>query len=162
MTVEESSDGESFESEEGGREQEEVSMDKKSPVKGKEKSRDGSKKRYMAAGFYCQNPNAKSPHKLVSKVLRQGSSSKAGHSGRKPRASTSKKGIQEETVHFPPLPYDYGYDHFFGQEHEFRLPYNIHQEAEKGMLDDRKRPTPYQKLRQSTLMFVFCCKQANG
>ncbi|KAK8846627.1 hypothetical protein IAR55_005714 [Kwoniella newhampshirensis] len=50
---------------------------------------------------------------------------------------------------FPPLPYDHGYDFFFGQEHEFVLPYNIRVEKENGLLDGKKKPAPFQKIRAS-------------
>lgn len=133
--------------------------------KGKEKVRaPGGKKEYMAAGFYCQNANAKSPHKLVSKVLkkhqvvkkvkRRGKGKKVERpkrGGVAAQASTTEEKENAENAEnaFPPLPYDHGYDHFFGKEHEFVLPYNIQWEAENGSLDGKKKPMPYQKLRGS-------------
>ena len=99
-------------------------------------------KKFMNSGFYCQDANAQSPYKLVNKVLGQGYSRKGKSKNLLPNA---KKG----GMSFPPLPYDHGYDHFFGKEHDFLLPYDIHKEATNGALNDKKKPAPYQKIRGS-------------
>lgn len=134
---------------------------KKDKGKGKEKNAGGPSKKYMTSGFYCQDANAKSPFKLVNQVLsRQPSSSKrkaGGASGvgkhisllKSQRGSTLTGSSSTATTSFPPLPYDHGYDHFFGSEHDFVLPYNIHKEATNGALNDKKKPAPYQKIRGS-------------
>jgi hypothetical protein len=97
-------------------------------------------KQYMTAGFYCQDANAKSPYKLINKIL----GTKKGGSRRNVAASTGIGGLS-----FPPLPYDHGYEHFFGREHDFVLPFNIHNAASNGALNDKKKPAPYQKVRGS-------------
>ena len=126
---------------------------------GKEKEKAGSSKtdkEYMSSGFYCQDANVKSPFKLINRVLNRASPSRTkgvggvgGKKGKKRGDRTrpsSKGGVQ---VTFPPLPYDHGYQHFFEQEHEFILPYNIQKAAQSGALNDKKKPAPYQKIRGS-------------
>lgn len=122
------------------------------------KTAPGNKKDYMNAGFYCQDANASSPNKLVNKVLNGGSDSGSGSVSGKgkgkekaPTSSTSRSEDFTDRPTFPPLPYDHGYDHFFGQEHEFVLPYNIRWDMENGGLEGKKRPPPYTKLRASEL-----------
>ena len=131
-------------------------------AKGKGK---GMSKEYMTAGFYCQNANAKSPHKLINKVLAQrnlvkaSSRAKAKGKGKEEVAAAPRKrrsrGVaaptedQEEKISFPPMPYDFGYSHLLGQRHDFVLPFDIYQEAQTGQLDGKKRPAPYQKIRGS-------------
>jgi len=132
-------------------------------ARGKIKEKEGApgrKKEYMSAGFYCQDADAVSPHKLVSKVLRrqkvlqkvQGKGKGKGKEVVRPKHAAAQATTgSDHDLSFPPLPYDHGHDHFFGQEHEFVLPYNIQWEAENGSLDGKKKPTPFQKIRGSTL-----------
>jgi hypothetical protein len=126
--------------------------------KGKAKGKSGSTKSYMAAGFYCQDANAKSPFKLVNRVLSEGALLSPVNTKYKrslaansllPAAKRISTATKEKPISFPPLPYDHGYQHFFGEEHDFVLPYNIQQEAETGALNSKKKPAPYQKLRGS-------------
>lgn len=98
-------------------------------------------KQYMNAGFYCQDANAKSPFKLVNKIL---GTKKNGTKRTAAAISAGTSGLS-----FPPLPYDHGYEHFFGREHDFVLPFNIHNAASNGALNDKKKPAPYQKVRGS-------------
>lgn len=137
--------------------------------KGKAKRRNGPDgKEYKAAGFYCQNTNAKSPHKLVNKVLKRREVVKEIDAKRKVKGRKKVKGkskgkergrakvtvvpatpISTSDHSFPPLPHDHGCDPLFEQEHDFVLPFDIHQEAESESLDGKKKPNPYQKLRGS-------------
>ncbi|WRT65156.1 uncharacterized protein IL334_002099 [Kwoniella shivajii] len=128
------------------------------------------KKKYMTAGFYCQDPDPPISKQLVNKVLSiraqeqklnmKSNAKSASSAAVKPARITRGKGqvkstkntqktavIAQERPIFPPLPYDHGYDLFFGREHDFTLPYNIIKEKEDGKLDGKKRPTPFQKLR---------------
>jgi len=116
--------------------------------KGKGKIEDGNNKEYMTSGFYCQDANAKSPFKLVNKVLSQ-SVVGPSRSGKRIAATQLLPNKAAKDLSFPPLPYDHGFEHFFGREHEFVLPYNIHKEATSGALNDKKKPAPYQKIRGS-------------
>lgn len=102
-------------------------------------------KEYMEAGFYCQDNLARSPHKLINKVLQRRETEE--------RLKTRKSGGLRinflDRPSFPPLPYDYGYQLFFEEEQDFVLPFDIRREAETGRLDAKKRPTAYSKLRAS-------------
>jgi len=111
-------------------------------AKGKEATTTTENKEYMTSGFYCQDANAKSPFKLVNKVL--GQSAGPSKLGKRKAATQLTKDLS-----FPPLPYDHGFEHFFGKEHDFVLPYNIHKDATSGALNDKKKPAPYQKIRAS-------------
>jgi hypothetical protein len=107
----------------------------------------------MEAGFYCQDDFAKSPHKLVSKVLmRREAESKL--KSKYPKANAAYRPELNRPA-FPPLPYDYGYELFFGEQHDFVLPFNIRSESENGLLDGKKKPAPYSKLRASE-RFLSC------
>jgi hypothetical protein len=113
------------------------------------------KKAYMTSGMYCQDATAKSPHKLINKVLERRKAdlaqlrAAAKGKSRAPRSPPAVSASAHAPPTFPPLPYDHGYAHFFEQEHEFKLPFNIQHEAESGALDGKKKPTPYQKIRGS-------------
>jgi hypothetical protein len=123
----------------------------RSDAKGKDKDKEPSlqKKDYMTSGLYCQNATAESPHKLINKVLdRRQAELKQLRAAAKGK-SRARSPPTTNGPSFPPLPYDHGYQHFFGQEHEFKLPYNIQYEAESGALDGKKKPSPYQKIRGS-------------
>ena len=104
-------------------------------------------KSFMTAGIYCQDDHAKSPYKLVSKVLFRREAEE--------KAKTKMKIHPNIQVHIvnnpmiPPLPYDYGYELFFGEQREFLLPYDIRKEAESGVLDGKKKPAHYSKLAAS-------------
>jgi hypothetical protein len=104
-------------------------------------------KKFMKAGFYCQDDHAKSPYKLVSRVLfRREAEEKA-----KSRQIINKD-IQVQIINrpsFPPLPYDYGYKLFFDEIQDFCLPYDIRKEADEGLLDGKKKPAHYFKLKAS-------------
>lgn len=102
-------------------------------------------KRYMEAGFYCQDDYAKSPYKLVSKILMRREAEEKLTSI-KPNAAYRP---ELNRPAFPPLPYDYGYELFFGEQHDFFLPFDIRSESENGLLDGKKKPAPYTKLRAS-------------
>lgn len=104
-----------------------------------------SEKRYMEAGFYCQDDFAKSPHKLVSKILLR----REAESQVKQRKGQMLFRPDLNRPAFPPLPYDYGNELFFGSQHDFVLPFNIRLEAENGLLDGKKKPAAYSKLRAS-------------
>lgn len=104
-----------------------------------------SEKRYMEAGFYCQDDFAKSPHKLVSKVLLR----REAEDQLKRRKGNALFRPDLNRPAFPPLPYDYGNELFFGAQHDFVLPFNIRAEAENGLLDGKKKPAAYSKLRAS-------------
>lgn len=126
---------------------------KKDKGKGKEKTNGTQSKKYMTSGFYCQDANAKSPFKLVNQVYSRqaaaaSSSKRKAGLGRNSLLPNIKRGTTAALI-FPPLPYDHGYEHFFGKEHDFVLPYNIHKEATEGALNDKKKPAPYQKIRAS-------------
>ncbi|WVW78881.1 hypothetical protein I302_100844 [Kwoniella bestiolae CBS 10118] len=116
------------------------------------------KKEYMTAGFYCQNshpPVSKQLHnsilatrKAENKILKmkkpvmQRSTRNADH-----LAKTKAPVVPvQETISFPPLPYDHGYELFFNTEHEFVLPYNIMKDKLDGKLDGRKKPMPFSKI----------------
>lgn len=119
----------------------------------------GDEKRYMEAGFYCQDDYAKSPLKLVSKVLlrrqaeldlnKKAAKGKKGKVNGGPPEIPPHVKLDHNRPVFPPLPYDYGYELFFGEEHDFVLPFNIRTQAEQGLLDGKKKPAPYSKLRAS-------------
>lgn len=109
------------------------------------------KKDFMSAGIYCQDPDPNSPRKLVNRVLsrRHAELTAARKKGRAAALAANGAGNDEERPVFPPMPYDYGETHFFEQQHEFVLPYDIQWEAENGTLDAKKRPDAYQRIRQS-------------
>nr|XP_031861777.1 uncharacterized protein CI109_002606 [Kwoniella shandongensis]KAA5528849.1 hypothetical protein CI109_002606 [Kwoniella shandongensis] len=131
------------------------------------------KKEYMTAGFYCQNTTPSSSQTLVSKVVRaheaeltaakkikktsrQSDSALPTRTTRgSTRPSTSASASASAAVivvdrpTFPPLPYDHGHELFFGTEQEFVLPYNIRVEKESGLLDGKKKPAHFQKIRAS-------------
>lgn len=96
-------------------------------------------KTYMEAGFYNQGEGT--PHKLVNRILQR-------HEA-EAKLDTSRITLDINRPTFPPLPYDYGFEWFFGQEHDFVLPYNIQQESEGGILDGKRKPAPFQWIRNS-------------
>jgi hypothetical protein len=104
-------------------------------------------KEYMESGTYCQDDRAKAPYTLVSKVLKRREAEEKSKS-RKTGTSILRV-IDINRPIFPPLPYDYGHELFFGEQHDFTIPFNIRQEAESGRLDRKKRPAAYSKLRAS-------------
>jgi hypothetical protein len=107
------------------------------------------KKDFMSSGMYCQDPDPNSPRKLVNRVLsRRHAELKAARKKGRSNETESAEGEGSRDV-FPPMPYDYGEELFFQQEHEFALPYDIHWAAENGSLDLQKRPEAYQRIRQS-------------
>ncbi|ODN75230.1 hypothetical protein L202_06423 [Cryptococcus amylolentus CBS 6039] len=55
--------------------------------------------------------------------------------------------VQTDRPILPPLPYDFGYTLFFGKQHDFELPYNIKEEFAKGVLDGKKKPDGFTKIR---------------
>ncbi|WVN88881.1 uncharacterized protein L203_104096 [Cryptococcus depauperatus CBS 7841] len=63
---------------------------------------------------------------------------------KKLRDGTSPLKVDRPT--FPPLPYDFGYNYFFGQEHDFELPFDIRMNGRSGLLNDKKKPTHFQKI----------------
>ncbi|KAL7424382.1 hypothetical protein Q5752_000064 [Cryptotrichosporon argae] len=109
------------------------------------------KKEFMAAGLYCQDATPPPDRTLVSRAA-AASDAPSIPRGRKrtstasASASTSADG---QASSFPPLPLDHGYRKFFETEHEFQLPYNIMWESERGVLDGKKRPPLFQKLRSN-------------
>ena len=144
-----------------GRQQIQQSTKGKTQVKVEPGSRPSEMKQYLTAGVYCQDASAKSPHKLVSRILT--------HAGPSNSVVESKKGKSKAKTNklsntdkgrgfvFPPLPYDYGYELFFGQEHDFVLPYDIHNEAVCGTLNAKKKPAPYHKIRSSESLRLSPC-----
>lgn len=104
-------------------------------------------KDYMEAGFYCQDDHAKSPYKLISKVLQR----REAEERVKSRKADAIRVLSFDRPTFPPMPYDYGHKLFFDEEQDFVLPFNIRREAENGHLDKKKRPAAYSKLRASEL-----------
>ena len=130
-------------------EEEESDESSEEEIKSPAKRRDIKSKEYMTSGFYCQDPNPESPFKLVNRVLNQ-ASSKASGSGRRGKGKPQKLSI--ERITFPPMPYYEGQKKFLEEENEFVLPFHIHAEVISGILDGKKKPTPYQKLRGSE-----CC-----
>lgn len=111
-----------------------------------------TEKRFLRGGFYCQDDHAKAPHKLVSKVLMRREAELKLKSG-------TPNGNDHYRPAFPPLPYDYGHELFFGEQHDFVLPFNIQTEFENGTLDGKKKPAPYSKLRASELGLAFFVSQ---
>ncbi|WVR04322.1 hypothetical protein IAU60_001322 [Kwoniella sp. DSM 27419] len=120
------------------------------------------KKEYMAAGFYCQDPTPSASNQLVNKVLRaraqevkqKPKATKASSSaptrrtrGAATKMDSSKVPIIHERPTLPPMPYDHGHDLFFGQQHDFELPWHIRFEAENGLLVRKVKPTAFHKLR---------------
>ncbi|WVQ76666.1 hypothetical protein IAR50_006340 [Cryptococcus sp. DSM 104548] len=55
--------------------------------------------------------------------------------------------VQIDRPTLPPLPYDFGYTLFFGKQHDFELPFNIKEESAKGVLDGKKKPDGFTKIR---------------
>lgn len=107
------------------------------------------KKEFMDMGLYCQDAEPADEAQLVERVL--------FHKGYR-RPGRPRKSIQylppiptpeNQPVSFPPLPLDFGYVRFFGQEHEFALPYYMLWERESGALDGKKRPPFFAKIRTS-------------
>jgi hypothetical protein len=111
-------------------------------------------KSYMDSGMYCQDDHAKSPYKLISRVLFRREAEEKAKSMQKIHPDIQVQIINRPT--FPPLPYDYGYKLFFKEVKEFLLPFDIRQEAEKGLLDGNRKPAHYDKLKAST-----CSNQSN-
>jgi hypothetical protein len=105
-------------------------------------------KSYMESGMYCQDDHAKSPYKLISRVLFRREAEEKAKSMQKVHPDIQVQIINRPT--FPPLPYDYGYKLFFSKVNEFLLPFDIRQEAEKGLLDGNRKPAHYDKLKAST------------
>ena len=115
------------------------------------------KKKCMAAGLDCQNANAKSPRNSVSKVLKRHdisneAPSKGGTVVRPRRTVAQASSSFDQT--FPPLPYDDGYRHFSGQEHDFVLPFDISSGVENDSLAGIKKPMTFQRIRRSKLLKV--------
>jgi hypothetical protein len=110
-------------------------------------------KEYMEAGFYCQHDQGTLSHNLVEKVLlrRQAEENAKSRPYKKGGIKVAGLGVPA----FPPLPYDYGYELFFGEEQDFVLPFNIRREAESGQLDGKKKPAAYSKLRASKCWALF-------
>ncbi|WVQ83933.1 hypothetical protein IAT38_006077 [Cryptococcus sp. DSM 104549] len=65
------------------------------------------------------------------------------HAGREVVPLSSKR------LTFPPLPFYYGQEMFFEEETEFVLPWNILVEKERGLLDGKKKPAGFQKIRSN-------------
>jgi hypothetical protein len=105
-------------------------------------------KSYMESGIYCQDDHAKSPYKLISRVLFRREAEEKAKSMQKVHPDIQVQIINRPA--FPPLPYDYGYKLFFSEVNEFLLPFDIRQEAEKGLLDGNRKPAHYDKLKAST------------
>jgi hypothetical protein len=105
-------------------------------------------KSYMESGMYCQDDHAKSPYKLISRVLFRREAEEKAKSRQKVHPDIQVQIINRPT--FPPLPYDHGYKLFFEEVKEFLLPFDIRQEAEKGFLDGNRKPAHYDKLKAST------------
>lgn len=103
----------------------------------------------MQSGIYCQDPDPNSPRKLVNRVLSRRDAELAAARKRGRAAGAQASLLEGDRPQFPPMPYDYGEQHFFEQEHEFVLPYDIQWAAENGALDAKKRPTAFQRIRQS-------------
>jgi hypothetical protein len=104
-------------------------------------------KSFMEAGFYCQDDHAKSPYKLVSRVLFRREAEEKAKSIKQIHPNVQVRIVNAPT--FPPLPYDHGYKLFFDEVQDFVLPFNIQREAENGFLDGKKKPAPYSKLKAS-------------
>jgi hypothetical protein len=104
-------------------------------------------KSYMDSGMYCQDDHAKSPYKLISRVLFRREAEEKAKSRLKVHPDIQIQIINRPT--FPPLPYDHGYKLFFEEVKEFILPFDIRQEAEKGFLDGNRKPAHYDKLKAS-------------
>ena len=114
------------------------------------------RKNFMTAGFYCNNDEPDTPHKLVIKVLQRREAETVPNKGRRPATSNISSSSSHSVPDaaslkpvLPPLPYDFGYKFFFEEEHDFALPYYIQWEAENGTLDGKKKPTPFSKIRAS-------------
>jgi len=105
----------------------------------------------MDSGIYCQDDHAKSPYKLISRVLFRREAEEKAKSRQKIHPDIQVQIINRPT--FPPLPYDYGYKLFFKEVKEFLLPFDIRQEAEKGLLDGNRKPAHYDKLEASEWSF---------
>ena len=101
----------------------------------------------MESGIYCQDDHAKSPYKLISRVLFRREAEEKAKSRQKVHPDIQVQIINRPT--FPPLPYHHGYKLFFEEVKEFLLPFDIRQEAEKGFLDGNRKPAHYDKLKAS-------------
>ena len=108
-------------------------------------------KSYMDSGIYCQDDHAKSPYKLISRVLFRREAEEKAKSRQKIHPDIQVQIINRPT--FPPLPYDHGYKLFFKEVKEFLLPFDIRQEAEKGLLDGNRKSAHYDKLEASEWSF---------
>jgi hypothetical protein len=121
----------------------------------------GKRKQFLESGLYCQDEEPSQDRMLVNRVLDSREPPKKRGPGRPRKSDTASVagGSNEmspiprpegEPVSFPPLPLEYHFNVFFGdEEREFLLPYNIMWESETGALDGKKRPPFYQKLRTS-------------
>ena len=105
-------------------------------------------KSFMESGIYCQDDHAKSPYKLISRVLFRREAEEKAKSRQKVHPDIQVQIINRPT--FPPLPYHHGYKLFFEEVKEFLLPFDIRQEAEKGLLDGNRKPAHYDKLKASS------------
>lgn len=104
-------------------------------------------KSFQESGMYCQDDHAKSPYKLISRVLFRREAEEKAKQRQKIHPDIQVQIINRPT--FPPLPYDHGYKLFFDEIHDFVLPFDIRREAENGILDGKKKPAPYSKLKAS-------------